>query len=199
MPSEDPKTSPALSRWTTTSTRVVADTPIFRLSARTCTSPLREAAHDFYVLEAPDWVNVIPLTADGEVVMIRQYRHGRSEETLEIPGGMIDPGDESPAVAAARELAEETGYLARRIEAIGAVAPNPAIQDNLCHSFVATDLHQTGEQHLDDAEDIAVELVPLQDIPRLIRGGSSTTPWSSPRSVSTWTSRYPSLEQNAKS
>ena len=83
-----------------------------------------------------DWVTVVPITAAGRVVMIRQYRHGTGEIGLEIPGGVIDPGEE-PLAAARRELREETGYGASELASIGQVAPNPALQDNRCYSFVA--------------------------------------------------------------
>ena len=144
---------------------------IFGLSARTSTSPRTGESHEFYVLQCTDWVNVIPLTSDGHVVMIRQYRHGRQEVTLEIPGGMVDPQDADPGEAARRELLEETGYWAGRVQRLGAIAPNPAIQDNLCHSYLATELEHRGVTQLDGTEDIEVELVPLAQIPRLILGG----------------------------
>ena len=162
----------AVHPWAVEQTREVARTPIFRLSARLSSHP--EGARprsEFYVLEAPDWVNVIPLTDDGQVVMVRQYRHGRREMTLEIPGGMVDPDDPSPLEAARRELLEETGYFAGQVEQIGSIAPNPAIQDNLCHSFVAGQLELRGAPRPDGTEELAVELVALERIPELIRRG----------------------------
>jgi ADP-ribose pyrophosphatase len=129
--------------------------------------------HDFYVIESNDWVNVIPLTADGQVVCIRQFRHGTEAVTLEIPGGMVDPG-ESPAAAAARELLEETGYEAEAIVPLGAVDPNPAIQNNRCHTYLAKGACRVAEQALDGTEDIDVDLVDLDAIPRLITSGRIT-------------------------
>jgi ADP-ribose pyrophosphatase len=145
------------------------DTRIFRLVRRQSASPRTGRVHDFYVLETPDWVNVIPLTDDNQVVMVRQYRHGRREETLEIPGGMLDPMDLDPLTAAQRELLEETGYQASSLTAIGSISPNPAMQNNLCHSFVARGLDYRGPQQLDGAEDIDIQLVPLDQIPALIK------------------------------
>jgi ADP-ribose pyrophosphatase len=149
-------------------------TPIFTVSGRTCHSPRTSAEHEFLVLEAPDWVNVVPLTEEGEVVMVRQYRVGRSEVTLEIPGGMRDPGDADPAAAAQRELLEETGLWAGELRPIGCIAPNPAIQNNLCFSFLATRLEMRGAPQLDSTEDLEVVHVPLPSIPELIRSGQIT-------------------------
>jgi len=137
-------------------------------------SPESGSAHDFFVLDAPDWVNVIPLTPDEKVVCVRQYRAGTDTVTLEIPGGMIDPGDPTPTAAAAREMREETGYLASRYEDLGVVAPNPAIQSNRCHTICAVDAYRDGPQALDGSEVIDVELVDLADIPSLIMSGRIT-------------------------
>lgn len=130
--------------------------------------------HDFYVIEAPDWINVIPLTSDNEVVMIEQYRHGTDEITLEIPGGMVDAG-ESPRESAARELLEETGYAATgELVALGKTRPNPAIQNNWIHTFLARDVQFQHEPEFDGTEHTVVRLVPLARIPSLIADGSIT-------------------------
>ncbi len=124
----------------------------------------------FVVLDCPDWVNVIPITHDGHVVFIRQFRHGVRAETLEVPGGMIDPG-ESPAAAALRELREETGYAAPAAEPLGYVYPNPAIQNNRTYSYVARQVRQVGEPDLDPFEHVEVVLHPLEEVPRLLASG----------------------------
>lgn len=123
--------------------------------------------HDFYVLDAPDWINVIPLTTDGQVLMVRQYRYGIEDFTLEIPGGMCDPG-ESPIESARRELREETGYEAREIVELGWVHPNPPIQNNRCFTFMARDLVRVGRPEPDPHERLKLESVPLRDVPDLI-------------------------------
>jgi len=143
---------------------------IFDLRTDRARSPRTGQEYDFYVLETAPWVNVIPLTAAREVVMIEQYRHGTREVTLEIPGGLIEPGD-SPAEAARRELREETGYAGGELIDLGFVHPNPAIQNNRCHTFLAEGVTRAGGQEMDEKEDIEVLLVPLADIPRLIREG----------------------------
>src|SRR6476469_5123856 len=91
--------------------------------------------HPRVVLDVPDWCNIIPVRKDGRIVMVRQFRFGAWQPSLEIPGGIVDPG-EDPQTAAVRELAEETGYRPARVIALGHVHPNPALQPNRCHSFL---------------------------------------------------------------
>lgn len=146
---------------------------IFNLRVDRAVSPRTGKAHDFYVLESASWVNVIPVTAAKEVVLIRQYRHGTREVTLEIPGGIVEPGD-SPLEAARRELREETGYAAGELIELGFVHPNPAFLDNRCYFFLAPDAAPDGLQAQDEKEDILVLLEPLAAIPRLIREGAIT-------------------------
>ena len=162
-------------RWETLETERVYSTPIFDLHRRKSAHPHR-GERNFYVLSAPEWVNIIPLTPQGEVVMVRQYRHGISDFTLEIPGGMIDAEDPDPAEAARREMREECGYDSSRIIRLGQVHPNPAIQPNLCHLFFASDVRKIGEPNpnLGGAEETEVELVPLISIKPMIAGGKIT-------------------------
>jgi 8-oxo-dGTP pyrophosphatase MutT (NUDIX family) len=118
-----------------------------------------------------DWVNVLPLTGDGQAVLIRQPRFGTGTETLEIPGGIIDPG-EDPLVAAQRELAEETGYGGGAWRSLGWVHPNPAIQTNRCFLFVADGVAPIGPQRLDPLEDIAIDLHPIDRLGTLVTEGA---------------------------
>jgi ADP-ribose pyrophosphatase len=162
-------------RWETLRTERVYSTPIFDLHRRKSAHPHR-GERDFYVLSAPAWVNIIPVTPQGEVVLVRQYRHGISDFTLEIPGGMIDPEDPDPAEAARREMREECGYDSSVIIPLGQVHPNPAIQPNLCYLFFARDVLKVGEPdpNLGGAEETEVELVPLTDIKLMIATGRIT-------------------------
>src|SRR5205807_1419476 len=115
---------------------------------------------------------VIPITADGQVVMVRQFRHGIRDLTLEVPAGVIDAADASPAVAARRELREETGYTCGDLVPLGVVHPNPAIMNNRCHMFMADPVDATGPPQWDTTEELAVETVPLAGIDALVRTGA---------------------------
>lgn len=159
--------------WPTLSSRDVADYHILKVRMDRCESPRTGEAHDFVVLQASDWVNVIAVTPDDHVVLIEQYRFGLQKVTLEIPGGLIDPG-ESPLEAGKRELLEETGYTARSFSLLGSVEPNPAIQTNRCYTVLAEGATLASSQHLDEKEDIGVLLRPLADVPRLLTGGEIT-------------------------
>jgi 8-oxo-dGTP pyrophosphatase MutT (NUDIX family) len=144
---------------------------VFNLLREEFVSPRTGAVIDATVIDSPDWVNVIPLTHDGQVVLIHQYRFGPQSSVLEIPGGLIDPG-ELPAEAARRELREETGYACERVLSLGSVSPNPAFIRNRLHCFVAEGCVLEGEQEQDPGEDIRVELVPFAEIDSIIvRGG----------------------------
>lgn len=160
--------------WEKLDSQYLGDFRIFRIRQDTSRSPRTGATHRFFVLESPDWVNVIPLTPEGNVIMIRQYRHGTEDVTLEVPGGMVDAADADPSVSAARELREETGYEVEAIVHLGSVAPNPAFLNNRCHSYLALGVHPVHEVALDGAEDIAFEEIPLAAIPDLIRAGAIT-------------------------
>lgn len=122
------------------------------------------------VLEAPDWVNVVALTPDKKIVLVRQYRFGISKETIEIPAGLIDPGENSRE-AALRELREETGYTSRNWHYLGYVEPNPAFLNNLCHTWLAADCKQTEQTELDRGENIEVLVVSEQEMHQFIRSG----------------------------
>ena len=156
-------------RWKRVSSEIVHDAGIFQLRRDDYTHKGRPT-HPFYVLETGTWVNVVPITVEGEVVLVRQYRHGIGEVTLEVPGGVVDQAEE-PSVAAARELLEETGYRGDPPVLIGNVSSNPAILTNRTHTYLVSNLRRVAEPAPDEHEDIVVELVPENEIPGLIESG----------------------------
>jgi len=162
-----------LEPWMFMNSAILQSNRIFDLKREQYRSPRTAKVHEFYVLESNDWVNVIPLTADEEVVLVKQYRFGTKEFSLEIPGGMLDP-DDSPAGAACRELLEETGYAGEEPIFLGTVHPNPAIHTNRCYTYLVQNVRYQKMPKQDSTEDIEVLRVPVADIPELIRKGSIT-------------------------
>lgn len=138
--------------------RELARTPIFSLHEHEAEHPRTGRVRPYVSLEVPDWVNMIALTHAGELVLVRQWRHGTRRFELEIPAGVIEPG-ETPEQAAARELREETGYEAERITRLGEVAPNAAYQTNRCYTVLAEGCRRVGDLILDEGEDIEVVLL----------------------------------------
>lgn len=147
---------------------------VFHVRQTRSRSPQTGRVHDFYVIESSPWVNIIPLTPEGQIVFVQQYRHGTEDITLEVPGGMVDPGDASPLEAGRREMREETGYDTGTIIELGSVAPNPAIQNNRCYTYLALDVQPNGRPALDTTEEIDVVLVDPADVPELIISGRIT-------------------------
>ena len=157
--------------WQQLSDETLVQYKVFRVRRSRRRSPRTGAEIGFFLMDTPDWVNVLPITTDGQVVMVRQYRHGSERVSLELPGGLIDPHETDPAKAAARELREETGYEAERIEPVGVMNPNPAMMSNRCFAFVATGCRRVGGLEMDAGEDIEVVTVPLADLDRIIADG----------------------------
>jgi 8-oxo-dGTP pyrophosphatase MutT (NUDIX family) len=121
-------------------------------------------------LEFRSWAAVLALTKDQEVVLIRQYRHGAQGVFWELPGGVVDDG-ENPLEGARRELSEETGYTTSSLIEVGKFYPNPALQTNLMYGYLAYDAQKTDVQKLDDAEDIEVYLVPFDELIAMTKRG----------------------------
>ena len=163
--------------WIVDQERTIVDSPFMSILERDCRSSEDSRPHRFYLLKSRDWCNIIPVTEDGKIVLVRQFRIGVNQHTLEIPGGVIDPSDKDPAESAVRELAEETGYVPLpgvKAVSLGWNHPNPAIQDNRCFSFLIGPVRRELEQKLDYGEMIEVIEKPLSEVPKLIREGQIT-------------------------
>lgn len=159
--------------WQITRSEPLLDCRIFKVRKDVVINPRTGEVHDMFVLEHPNWVNIVPLTPDEQVIMVEQWRHGTRSVHLETPGGLMD-ANELPEQCARRELLEETGYEAGEIIPLGTVHPNPAFQNNRQHYVLATNCRKVREPDLDHAEDITVRLVPLAEVPRMIGAGEIT-------------------------
>lgn len=142
-------------KWPRIESRPAGDFGIFSVRYDRSRSPLSGYEREYTVLEAVDWVNVVAVTPEGRFILVRQFRHGTRDYTVEIAGGGIDAG-ESPEAAARRELEEETGYVTDEWDPIGIVEPNPAFQANLCHTYLARNVRPEGSIAPDPGEEIEV-------------------------------------------
>jgi 8-oxo-dGTP pyrophosphatase MutT (NUDIX family) len=148
----------------------IADCRVFKVRSERFRSPTSGRERDFFVIDCPDWVNVLALTGEGRIVLVRQHRFGTDRISLEIPGGVIDPG-ESPAAAGARELLEETGYRGEPPVLLGKVEANPALQPNSAFTYLISGCRKVAEQRPDEDEELEVVEAPLSEIDGLLRSG----------------------------
>ena len=144
-------------KWEVISTEYLIRRPWLTARRDVARLPDGRINQEYYVLEYPDWVNIIAITEDGMVVLERQYRHGLGKTCYELPCGVIEEG-ETPLEAARRELLEETGYAGGEWKQLMTLSPNPATSNNLAHSFLATGVKKVAGQSLDATEDIEVYL-----------------------------------------
>lgn len=158
-------------RWRRLGARTVARTRIFEVQSVDFQHPHRAQPQDFFVLSAPDWVNVLALTPAGHLVLVRQFRYGTDDFSLEIPGGVMDAGEDA-ITAGLRELQEETGYTGTRARVLGTVHPNPAMQNNRCHLVLVEDAHRTETPDWDPDEELEILTRPVDQVYDLAyRGG----------------------------
>ena len=175
-PQPDPSDDP-IQPWEERATRRGDNLLIARVRHDTLRHPLSGRDFERTVLEMPEWVNIVARTAptddapEGALLVVRQWRFGTRATSVEIPGGIVDPGEEHPE-AARRELREETGYTTERWTYLGSCEPNPAFQTNRCHHWLAEDCALTHPLELDSGEDIEVATIPWEAVPDAVRNGT---------------------------
>lgn len=167
-------------RWNLVGEKVFLDFPYLQIverNIRKSTDAVDAEPHRFYVLRSKDWCNVIPITEEGKIVLVRQFRAGVLDASYEFPGGVVESTDADIVATALREMTEETGYEAlphARCRTLGASLPNPALQDNRVHSLIVGPVKKVRSQNLDPSEDIEVLEIDIEDLPRLYREGKFT-------------------------
>jgi ADP-ribose diphosphatase len=157
--------------WPRIASRTVFDGGLFSVTRDRMRSPRTGGERDVYVIHMVDWLMTVPVTAEGDLVMVRQYRHGSREASLEIPGGLHDVVGEPPQEGAARELAEETGYGGGVLSLLGALRPQPALLSNRVHIYLAQGVRRSAAPQPDAGEDIEVVLLDPREIPARIANG----------------------------
>ncbi len=158
--------------WTVERSRyIVRDEPWLSIREEACRTASGHPIDPFFVLEYPDWINVVAITDDDRVPVVRQYRHGVGRQVLEIPSGVIDRRDRSPEAAARRELLEETGFEARRWHRVAELSANPSTHANTTFCFLATGARRVAEPRLDPGEELELELLPLAELLERARRG----------------------------
>lgn len=150
------------------STYLFNDRPWLSIRKDKCLTPGGKIIPSFYVNEYPDWANAFCLTKDGKVVMVKQYRHGIGEESIELPGGVMEE-NESVEEGVKRELLEETGYAFEKVEFLGNISANPSTTNNLMHMFLATGGEKVAEQALDEEEEVEVLHMTIEEVKDLVR------------------------------
>ena len=162
--------------WKCLKSTEIFKTSFFRFRRDQCELPDGRVMPNYYVMEFPDWVNVVAMTDDGRMVLVEQYRHANGKTLLEIPGGSTNPSEngepqEDPKKAALRELVEETGYVPDDIRLLGVHAPNPAMQNNRMHTYIAFGCKKLEEPDLDPFEDVRTVLLPVNEVIEKVLSG----------------------------
>ncbi len=156
--------------WSVLKSKRLLSHRLFDIQEVSAESPYTKKIHPFIYLDSQDWVNIVPITPDHQLIMIEQYRHGSQSISLEIPGGMIDSG-ETAEQAAIRECIEESGYAVTELISLGNLSPNPAILNNRLHTYYGVDAHYVGTDHHSNTENTQLVKVDLDDIQGLMMSG----------------------------
>ncbi len=164
---------PPPQRWKKQGARTIAHTRIFDVESVDYQHPARQKPQDFFVIRAPDWVNVVALTPDRQLVLVRQFRFGLNDFSVEIPGGVMDRGEDAVA-AGVRELREETGYVGTTARLLGVVHPNPAMQNNRCHLVLVENARREARLEWDSDEEFEILTRPVDEVYQLAYGGGIT-------------------------
>lgn len=160
-----------MSKWKILESKVLTKLGLFKVRQDKCELPDGRVMPRYYVVEFPDWVHIIPITEDGKMVLVDQYRHAAEDKFLELPGGTTEPHNgESNGEGALRELEEETGYSGE-LKHIGSHYPNPALQQNKVQVYLAKECKKTKSQNLDPYEDLEVVLLPVKEVFRKAEAG----------------------------
>jgi ADP-ribose pyrophosphatase len=154
--------------WKKISSKLLGDFRIFTLRSDVKISPRTGREHEFFILDSVNWVNVVAVTPDQQIVMVEQYRHGSNTVELEIPGGLMDPHETDPVATAVRELREETGYAGENARLLGKIHSNPAILSNVTYTVLIENCRLQHSVEFDHGEDLLTRLVPVAEIPKLV-------------------------------
>ncbi len=158
-------------KWQIENSKYLINDQWIKVRADKCIMPNQKIVEPYYVLEYPNWVNIVAITKNHKVILVKTYRHGIGKELVELPCGLIDDTDTTPLEAAKRELLEETGYTSDNFIQTGIVSANPSNHNNLTYCFLARDLRKIKDQSLDETEDIEIILEPVPKVIKMLKEG----------------------------
>ncbi|MCD7899502.1 MAG: NUDIX hydrolase [Bacteroides sp.] len=158
-----------IQKWEVLNSHYLFREPWFTARKDTVKLPNGHQIPSYYVLEYPDWVNIIAITKENKFIFVRQYRHGLGEINFELCAGICEPEDSSPLQSAQRELLEETGYGNGIWQSYMILSPNPSTNTNLTYCFLVHDVELISSQHLEDTEDLSVHLLSIEEVKELLQ------------------------------
>lgn len=154
--------------WKTVSSEILFQDRWLKIRSESCLTPAGKIIEPYYVIDYPNWANALALTQEGQVILVKIYRHGLGEAILELPGGNIDGTEESPETAIQREFLEETGYAFEQVERVHEISPNPANHSNKAYGFLLTGGKKIAAPQLEESESLEVVLMDLNDFKQLL-------------------------------